>query len=77
LIGGNLKNNIMLSAQKNNFISVNVVDDQGNTVQNFINAEHVLLVRNEDNYIIIKLINGDILKVNDIPIFLLMDKFYH
>ncbi len=67
----------MLSAQKNNFISVNVVDDQGNTVQNFINAEHVLLVRNEDNYIIIKLINGDILKVNDIPIFLLMDKFYH
>ena len=67
----------MLSAQKNNFISVNVVDEQGNMVQNFINAEHVLLVRNEDNYIIIKLINGDILKVIDIPIFLLMDKFYH
>ena len=67
----------MSPTQKNNFISVNAIDDLGNMVQNFINAEHVLLVRNEDNYIIIKLINGDILKVTDIPIFLLMDKFYH
>ena len=66
-----------MASQKVNFISVQAVNDVGESVQNFINAEHVLLVRNEDNYIIIKLINGDILKVTDIPIYILMDKFYH
>ncbi len=62
---------------KNNLISVHVVTDDGNTVQNFINSEHVLLVRKEDDYIIIKLTNGEILKVIDTPIHLFMDKFYH
>ena len=62
---------------KTSFISVHVTDEQDNTIQYFINTAHVLLVRNEDNYIIIKLINGEILKVIDIHIYLLMDKFYH
>jgi hypothetical protein len=61
---------------KTSFISVHAVDEHNNTVQNFINTAHVLLVRNEDNYIIIKLTNGEILKVIDTPIHLFMDKFY-
>jgi len=61
---------------KTNFISVHAVTDDGNTVQNFINIEHVLLVRKEDDYIIIKLTNGETFKVNDTPIHLFMDKFY-
>lgn len=66
-----------MASQKVNFISIQTINDAGESVQNFINSEHVLLVRTEDNYVIIKLTNGEILKVIDIPIYLIMDKFYH
>lgn len=62
--------------KKINFIPVQTVDDAGNMHQIFINTEHVLLVRAEDDTIIIKLTNGEIIKVNNIPIHLFMDKFY-
>ncbi len=61
---------------KINFISVHAVNDAGNIEQYFINTEHVLLVRTEDDTIIIKLTNGEIIKINNIPIHLFMDKFY-